>query len=97
MSSIGKSIRSIRLWKALSQTEISKKTGISTNTLSQIELGKTMPSDKSLTKISMALEVDKSLIFANSLDVDSFDTDSKKLVASAAKRLINQLILSEWK
>ncbi|WP_243156336.1 helix-turn-helix transcriptional regulator [Clostridium sp. C8-1-8] len=55
---IGEKIKCERLKKSLKQYELAKKVGISNTYLSDIEVGRTSPSLKTLEKISKALEVD---------------------------------------
>ena len=60
---IGNSIRKLRIEKSLSQGELSKKCGLSQNSLSQIELGNKYPSSKNLKKICKILEIPESILF----------------------------------
>lgn len=53
---IGKKIKALRLEKGLKQFELAKKAGISNTYLSDIEVGRTDPSLKTLEKIADALE-----------------------------------------
>ena len=53
---IGKKIKALRLEKGLKQFELAKKAGISNTYLSDIEIGRTNPSLKTLEKIANALE-----------------------------------------
>lgn len=52
---IGKKIKSMRLKKGIKQIELAKNAGISNTYLSDIENGRTIPSIKTLTKITKAL------------------------------------------
>ncbi|WP_326512193.1 helix-turn-helix transcriptional regulator [Clostridium intestinale] len=58
MEDIGQKIKCERLKKSLKQYELAKKAGISNTYLSDIEVGRTSISLKTLDKISKALEVD---------------------------------------
>lgn len=58
MNNIGEKIKCERLKKSLKQYELAKKAGISNTYLSDIEVGRTSPSLKTLDKISKALGVD---------------------------------------
>lgn len=55
---IGAKIRKERIEKGLSQRLLAQKSRISNTYLSDIELGRTLPSVKTLQKISHALETD---------------------------------------
>lgn len=58
---IGKKIREERKKKNLKQQELAKMANISNTYLSDIEVGRTTPSIKTLMKISKALGVDCSI------------------------------------
>ena len=58
MDNIGEKIKCERLKKSLKQYELAKKAGISNTFLSDIEVGRTSPSLKTLDKIAKALGVD---------------------------------------
>lgn len=58
MDNIGEKIKCERLKKSLKQYELAKKAGISNTFLSDIEVGRTSPSLKTLDKIAKALEID---------------------------------------
>jgi len=55
---IGAKIKAERLSRNLKQCDFAKKVGISNTYLSDIELGRTTPSIKTLSKISKALDLD---------------------------------------
>jgi len=55
---IGAKIKAERLSRNLKQCDFAKKIGISNTYLSDIELGRTTPSIKTLSKISKALDLD---------------------------------------
>ncbi|MBW6411333.1 helix-turn-helix domain-containing protein [Clostridium sp. YB-6] len=58
MDKIGEKIKCERLKKSLKQYELAEKAGISNTFLSDIEVGRTTPSLKTLKKIAQALELD---------------------------------------
>lgn len=57
MPGVGENIRRLRTDSALSQRALARKAGISSQYLSDIEVGRTSPSLKSLEKIAVALQV----------------------------------------
>lgn len=59
LDNIGQKVKYERLKKSLKQYEVAKKAGISNTYLSDIEVGRTSPSLKTLDKIAKALEVDR--------------------------------------
>lgn len=58
LDNIGEKIKCERLKKSLKQYELAKKANISNTYLSDIEVGRTTPSIKTLNKIAKALEID---------------------------------------
>lgn len=58
LDNIGGKIKRERLKKSLKQYELAEKANISNTYLSDIEVGRTSPSLKTLKKIAKALEVD---------------------------------------
>ena len=58
MYSIGEIIKRERLKKSLKQYELAEKASISNTYLSDIEVGRTSPSLKTLNNIAKALEID---------------------------------------
>lgn len=58
MDNIGQKIKSERLKRSLKQLDLAKKAGISNTYLSDIEVGRTTPSIKTLMKIAEVLEID---------------------------------------
>ncbi|MBO2943610.1 helix-turn-helix transcriptional regulator [Paenibacillus sp. F411] len=59
---IGKIIQSQRKSKKLRQYEVSEKTGLSRNYISDIENGRYMPSVETLSKLANFLDLDLNLI-----------------------------------
>lgn len=58
MSDIGLNIKAVRFEKKLSQRQLASLAGISNTYLSDIEVGRTNPSLKTLQKLADALAVD---------------------------------------
>jgi transcriptional regulator with XRE-family HTH domain len=58
LDDIGRKIKEERLKKGLKQCELAHEAGISNTYLSDIEVGRTNPSIKTLDKISKVLKVD---------------------------------------
>ena len=63
MSDIGANIKQIRLMKRISQRKLADLAGISNTYLSDIEVGRTNPSLKTLLKLAAALELDDKELF----------------------------------
>ncbi|UUM11518.1 helix-turn-helix domain-containing protein [Clostridiaceae bacterium HFYG-1003] len=60
---IGANIKSIRQHKNISQRKLAERAGISNTYLSDIEVGRTNPSLKTLEKIAAALEMEIKELF----------------------------------
>lgn len=60
---IGTKIRRERIRKGMSQRHLAKQIGISNTYLSDIEVGRTIPSVKTLLKISKGLETNINMLF----------------------------------
>lgn len=58
LDDIGRKVKEKRLKKGLKQYELAHEAGISNTYLSDVEVGRTTPSIKTLNKISKALKVD---------------------------------------
>jgi len=58
LGGIGEKVKEERLKKGLKQCELAHEAGISNTYLSDVEVGRTIPSIKTLDKISKALKVD---------------------------------------
>lgn len=63
MSDIGANIKQIRLVKKISQRKLAELAGISNTYLSDIEVGRTNPSLKTLLKLAAALKMDVKELF----------------------------------
>ncbi len=62
-------IKQLRTQKLLSQGDLAKKAGISSNYLGQVERGERCPTLDTLLKISSGLEISLSVLFNDSLSV----------------------------
>lgn len=58
---IGERIRDIRTKKGINQLTLAKVAGISNTYLSDIEVGRTTPSVKTLVKLAKALDIEASI------------------------------------
>lgn len=63
MSEIGANIRKVRMEKNVSQRKLAQQAGISNTYLSDIEVGRTNPSLKTLLKLAEALSIDIKELF----------------------------------
>lgn len=63
MSEIGLKIKAIRVSKKISQRKLATLAGISNTYLSDIEVGRTNPSLKTMEKLASALEIQMKELF----------------------------------
>lgn len=68
---IGQLIKSRRKEKKLTQNNISEKTGLSRNYISDIENGRYMPSAESLYKIATCIDLDLNLLKMTEIQVSN--------------------------
>ena len=69
---LGERLSYLRGHRKLTQSELSKKAGVSQSTIAQIEAGKKDPSVQTLKKLAEALEIHIAIFFASD-DVHIFD------------------------
>lgn len=72
---LGKNIKQIRKQKKLTQFELSEIANVSEDTIKSLEQGRTWCSDKTLSQISEALEIDVLRLF---IPVDTSFKDNKE-------------------
>jgi transcriptional regulator with XRE-family HTH domain len=85
--SVGKKLREIRIQKALSQRELSKRSGLPSSQISRIENGYRVPSLETLERITAALGVPLSYVF---YDAGISHSSSTPAVQEAISRIIRQ-------
>ncbi|HVX26160.1 MAG TPA: helix-turn-helix transcriptional regulator [Parafilimonas sp.] len=88
---LGKAIKEIRKQKGLTQSELAKAANLTQAALSQIENGK-RPGIQTLKKISKALKIPESLIYANSIEKTDVPKN-KQLLYDQLFPVIQNLIL----
>ncbi len=76
---IGSAIKHIRKQKNFSQGELAGLIGISQTALSQIEIGLSVPSQKTLNKICDVLKVPPALLYIIGIDENDVPEDRKIL------------------
>lgn len=92
---LGKNIKQIRKQKKLTQFELSEKANVSEDTIKSLEQGRTWCSDKTLSQISEALEIDVLRLF---IPVDTsfknnkdYSTQLKNAIKNAFQNYINEI------
>lgn len=89
-------LKSIRKNKKLTQFELAEKAGVSDETIKNIELCKTWVSEKTLSQITNALDIDVHSLFVpicSSFDKDSFDTlQIKNAISDNLRKYIDKVL-----
>ena len=93
---LGENIKRIRKLKKLTQFELAEKANVSEDTIKSLEQGRTWCSDKTLTQISDALEIDVVKLF---IPIDSSFKDDKEnstqlktTIKNAFRNYINEIL-----
>ena len=89
---IGSAVRCIRKKLALSQMELSGKCDITQTALSQIEVGLKMPSQRTLEKICIALDIPEFMLYLLALEETDM-SDSKRATYSLVYPVMQNLLL----
>ncbi len=95
---IGKTIKDLRKSKALSQSELSGKAGITQTALSQIEGDKKFPSQSTLEALSAALGVTNAAIYVMSATVDDVPAENKETfnkLYPSIKNMLEELFIKK--
>jgi transcriptional regulator with XRE-family HTH domain len=95
---IGLAIKSIRKKLSIKQNELADKCGISQTSLSQIETGIKRPSDKTIKKLCVALEIPESILYILAMqqaDVPDNKKDIYNLVFPSIRNLALQMVSNE--
>jgi len=76
---IGVAIKFVRNQLGISQEELSKKTGISQTSISQIENGIKAPSKKTISKICNVLQIPEAVLYIVGIENTDFPNSRKEL------------------
>ena len=93
---LGENIKTIRKSKKLTQFELDEKSNVSEDTIKSLEQGRTWCSDKTLSQITEALEIDVVKLFmpiSTSFKENKENlTILKNAIANNVKNYINELL-----
>jgi transcriptional regulator with XRE-family HTH domain len=73
---IGKRVRDLRKERGWDQGELARRTDLSRNTISRIELGHHLPASTTVEKLAWALGVDPGDLFPKPTSLKEFDVDA---------------------
>jgi transcriptional regulator with XRE-family HTH domain len=76
---IGASIKFVRIQLGLSQEDLSKKTGLSQTSISQIENGIKQPSKKSILKICKVFQIPETVLYIIGIDNSDIPNSRKNM------------------
>lgn len=95
-SRLSNNLKNIRKEKGLSQFELAEKANISEQTINSIESKRLWPSDKTLSKITTALEIDIFKLFFPEKDSGfpskELDTDLSHSVVQSIRNLVESTL-----
>ncbi len=93
---LGENIKSIRKSKKLTQFELAEKSNVSEDTIKSLEQGRTWCSDKTLSQITEALEIDVVKLFmpvgTSFRDNKENQTILKTAIANDIRNYINEIL-----
>jgi transcriptional regulator with XRE-family HTH domain len=95
---IGNAIRSIRKKLSVSQSELAQKCNLSQTSVSQIETGAKRPSQRTIAKICVALDIPESVIYIVAMqgtDSSEGKDDAYSLVYPSLRSLALQMLSPE--
>jgi transcriptional regulator with XRE-family HTH domain len=76
---IGVAIKTVRQETGMSQVELSKQTGLSQTSISQIEQGVKQPTKKSIERICKALQIPEAVLYIIGIDESDVPTRRKQM------------------
>lgn len=93
---LGENIKQIRKAKKLTQFELAEKANVSEDTIKSLEQGRTWCSDKTLSQITEALEIDVVKLFTpvgDSFKKDKENTSRlKSAIADNIRNYVNEIL-----
>lgn len=95
-SRLSNNLKTIRKQKGLSQFELAEKANISEQTINSIESKRLWPSDKTLSKITNALEIDIFKLFfpekETGISINELDPDLSRSVVQSVINLVEKTL-----
>lgn len=89
---LGNAVKTIRKKKNITQKELAKLCGISTNTICSIENGVTSPTKSSITKICKALNIPESYLLLFGISEEDIPEDKRILYKILCNSIKDDLI-----
>lgn len=89
---IGQAIRTLRTKQDMTQTELAERTGVSVNTVSAWELGKTQPPRDRITRLCVALGIPASYLMMESIEESDIPEDKRALYRTLFETVKSLLI-----
>lgn len=89
---VGKAIKELRIKQGLSQSELASASTVTQSALSRIEQGKKRPGTITLNKISKALKVPVSLVYALGMEQGDVPKD-KRIIYEKLFPVLQSMIL----
>ena len=93
---LGNNIKTIRKIKKLTQFQLAEKANVSEDTIKSLEQGRTWCSDKTLSQITDALEIDVVKLFlpigTSIKNNNEYNTHLKSAIAEDVRNYVNEIL-----
>lgn len=88
----GQAIKTLRMKQQMTQAELAERVGMSTNAVSQIELGKTMPPKATIERMAHAFGIPVSYMLMASIEEQDIPEEKRVLYRALLEPLRNELL-----
>lgn len=88
----GQAIKTLRIKQQMTQAELAEKVGMSTNAVSQIELGKTIPPKATIERLADAFAIPVSYILMATIEEQDIPEEKRVLYRALLEPLRNELL-----
>ena len=89
---LGQAIKMLRTKQQMTQAELAKRVGMSTNAVSQIELGKTMPPKATVERLAHAFGIPISYILLTAIEKEDIPEEKQVLYRALLEPFRNELL-----
>lgn len=89
---LGQAIKALRIKQQMTQAELAERVGMSTNAVSQIELGKTIPPKATVERLAQAFGIPVSYILIATIEEQDIPEEKRVLYRALLEPLRNELL-----
>ena len=94
---LGQAIKALRIKQQMTQAELAERVGMSTNAVSQIELGKTIPPKATIERMAHAFGIPVSYILMATIEERDIPEEKRVLYRTLLEPLRNELLETDKK